>query len=106
MQRSWKDAELEISRLATASSHAFAEETLANANRLIVFATGLVPPPDDVSEGIWPTIRLSWSFAEPAPIEVEIHEHQYEFYQFFQGRTDIRNSRPWTTKFRMDWRGC
>jgi hypothetical protein len=74
-------------RIAT-SDHAFASATLANVDRLFKSSARLRAP-DGVTDGVFPTVRFWWSDANPAPIEVEVHQDCYELYRFFDGRTDI-----------------
>jgi hypothetical protein len=89
MSRSWKEVERGIRALVASSSQVFESQTIANAENFIAFAADRLPVPSDVGEGAWPTVRLSWEGANPAPLEIEIHAHAYEFYRFFQGRTEI-----------------
>ncbi len=43
-----------------------------------------------VSYGYWPTIQLVWHLKDN-PIEIEVFQDHYEFYQFFDGETAIQH---------------
>jgi hypothetical protein len=65
-----------------------AAATAENAKDFLSFAQGKLKCPEEIGRGYNPTIRLSWS--EP-PLEIEVYSGGYEFYRFFDGRTDIRD---------------
>jgi hypothetical protein len=78
-----------IDRAIQANVEAFAPETIQNAKDFVAFAEHSYIAPDAVGKGYWPTVRLSWSGVRSASIEIEVHSDHYEFYRFFDGRTDI-----------------
>lgn len=65
-----------------------AAATSENAKDFLRFAQGRFSCPEEIGRGYNLTIRISWS--EP-PIEIEVNSGGYEFYHFFDGRTDIRS---------------
>ncbi|MEP9396494.1 hypothetical protein [Mesorhizobium sp. KR2-14] len=91
MITSWQEAISEIERLIAEKVRDFSAETTKNTEDFLAFASGRLLPPNEVGEGYWATISAHWTEAKPAPIEVEIHDDHYEFYRFFDGRTDIKH---------------
>lgn len=85
---SWSAAGIEVDRICSANA-AIVSRAIRNAKALIAFAEPRCPIPDDVSPGYYPTINFSW--LEPFSITVEVFENRYEFYRFFDGRTEIRH---------------
>jgi hypothetical protein len=88
LSESWDRARADLDQLVKGEAK-FASETLLNALEFINFASSRYEAPDAIAQGYWPTVCISWSSAKPAPIQIEIHEDRYEFYRFFDGRTDI-----------------
>jgi hypothetical protein len=83
----WLHVEQEIGRLiAETVDEPFGQNTIANARQLVDFARDrcLVP---EVGKGHWSTFRFTWDVTPP--IEVEVFGDRFEFYRFFDGRTDI-----------------
>lgn len=78
-----------INRLA-AETASLAQNTIENARLFARYASGRYQTPDEIGLGYWPTICLMWS-SKPPPIEIEIFHDHYEFYQFFDGATDIQH---------------
>lgn len=93
MYESWSDISKAVQSVIAADGRKFDEATITNTGLFVAFAKDRWNIPDKVGLGYWPTINLSWSL-EPAPVAVEIHADGYEFYQFFDGRTDIREFKP------------
>jgi len=91
MYATWEKAWSEIERLVAESAEEFPRDTVGNVRDFIAFARGRYAIADDYGLGYRPTVSLCWSKAKPTPIEIEVHEDHYEFYQFFDGRTDIRH---------------
>jgi hypothetical protein len=79
--------EAEIKRLAHAGERDFSTETVRNAEEFVAFASTRFVPPSLIQPGYWPTFSVSWN-VQPS-IEVEIFGASFEFYRFFDGRTDI-----------------
>ncbi|CAN7468055.1 hypothetical protein [Rhizobium sp. LjRoot254] len=78
----------EVERLCD-SNEAIDSRTLLNATRFIDFSDGRYPVADEVGQGYWPTICFSWTL-QPQAIQIEIFEDRYEFYRFFDKKTEIR----------------
>lgn len=91
MMASWQEAKSEIERLIAEKVRDFSAETIKNTEDFLAFATDRLAPPDDVVEGYWATMCISWSEAKPAPIQIEITAAQYEFYRMLDGRTEIKH---------------
>ncbi len=87
MDKSWQRIRSTISQLL--SDGAADAGAAANAMLLVEFGESRYPPPAEVGPGYWPTIRFSWNI-EPDPIEIEVFPDSFEFYRFFDGRTEIR----------------
>ena len=93
MYDNWSDVSSAVRAATAADGRQFDEATIANFNLFMAFAAGRWATPDDLGTGYWPTIWLDWSL-KPARIQIEIHPDGYEFYQFFEGRSDIRAFKP------------
>jgi hypothetical protein len=91
MYKNWNEVLSEMQRIVAESADNFAPETIQNVKDLIAFASDHCIVSDEITQGYWPTICLGWSTTAPAPIEIEVHKERYEFYRFFDGRTDIED---------------
>jgi hypothetical protein len=84
----WAAVEAEIDRIVSRSvEQPFNESTVANVGEFVSFARDNCPVPE-VGKGYWSTIRFSWQTTPR--LEVEVHGDRFEFYRFYDGRTDIR----------------
>jgi len=84
----WSDVGTEFDRVCSENTD-FASRTIRNAKALMKFSESRYPVAHDVGPGYWPTISFSWlsSFS----IAVEVFEDRYEFYRFFDKRTEIKH---------------
>jgi hypothetical protein len=83
----WKGVEAEIERLIRETvEDPFDRSTIANARQLLSFARDRCPVAV-VGKGYWSTFRFSWSTTPP--VEIEVFTDRFEFYRFYDGRTDI-----------------
>jgi hypothetical protein len=83
----WKAVEAEIERLIRESvKDPFEGGTITNARQLLGFARDRSPVAV-VGKGFWSTFRFSWSTTPP--VEIEVFADRFEFYRFYDGRTDI-----------------
>jgi hypothetical protein len=89
MHWTWDEIDIQIEQLVVTSDATFAPATLQNTADLIACAKGRYTVADEFGLGYWATVRLSWNHAEPAPMEIEIHEGHFELYQFSDGQTSI-----------------
>jgi hypothetical protein len=85
LSESWSQVRDDLDQLFAREAD-FRPDTVTNALAFLAFASSRYLPPDEVGKGYRPTVRLMWNVAK---IEVEIYESRYEFYRFFDGRTDI-----------------
>lgn len=91
MYAGWGNVWPEIERLVAEHNEEFTPQTLGNVRDFIAFVRERYAVADDFGPGYRAAVRLCWSNAKPAPVEIEVFEDHYEFYQFFEGRTDIQH---------------
>jgi hypothetical protein len=83
----WKAVEAEVERLISETvEDPFDCSTITNARELLLFARDRCPVAE-VGRGYWSTFRFSWDTTPP--VEVEVFASRFEFYRFYDGRTDI-----------------
>ena len=83
----WKAVEAEIERLIRERvEDPFDRSTIADARQLLDFARERCPVAV-VGKGYWSTFSFSWRTTPP--VEVEVFADRFEFYRFYNGRTDI-----------------
>ena len=91
MHTGWEEVWPEIERLVAEHTEAVTPQTLGNLRDFIASIRERYAVADDFGPGYRSSVRLCWSNAKPAPVEIEVFEDHYEFYQFFDGRTDIQH---------------
>ena len=85
--KDWNATEAEVDRLIRETvEDPFDRNTIANARQLLAFARDHCPVAS-IGKGYWSTFSFSWSTTPP--IEVEVFADRFEFYRFYDGRTDI-----------------
>jgi CTP:phosphocholine cytidylyltransferase-like protein len=85
---SWSEAGSEVDRMSSGNAE-FGSRTIHNAKALISFLESRYPVANEVGSGYWPTINFSW--LAPFSVTVEVFEDRYEFYRFFDKRTEIKH---------------
>jgi hypothetical protein len=86
----WAQTVKEIrSVLEESTGDPVSSSTAANAWDLVTQIRSDHMPPTEVGRGYRPTICMSWNEVSPKGFQIEVHEDKYEFYRFFEGRTEI-----------------
>jgi hypothetical protein len=75
--------------LADNSDEPISSTTAANVWDLLSQIRSGHQPPTQVGRGYWPTVRLCWNDVDPRDFEIEVFQSKYEFYRFFEDRTEI-----------------